>query len=90
MPSKNTVLCNPDSQGVLIPHPTGRVPVILTKQNNEGDTPTGTINWNGGVRAFVTFDLSGRMVVGYTCTDQGLTSHITQKSIENLLNYFPI
>lgn len=85
MAAKKTVLCSPDAEGVLIPNQFGSVPVLLTKQNNTGDVPTGTISWLGGVRAFVTFDLSGVNAIGYTCTDMSLTGHITCKSIENLL-----
>lgn len=87
---KKTVLCQPDAQGVLFPHNAGTVPVFLMRQNNEGDVPTGTISWLGCVRAFITFDISGKNAIGYNCTDMTLTSHITCMSIENLLPHMAI
>lgn len=87
---KKTVLCQPDAAGVLHPSPVGTVPVFLTRQNNEGDVPTGTISWLGRVQAFITFDISGKNAIGYNCTDMSLTAHITCRSIENLLPHMSI
>lgn len=88
MCAKKTVLCLVDQQGILVPHPSGTEAVLLTKTTDPAEPPSGTIGWGGVIKAFITFDLTGKNVVGYTCTDMSIHSHLTQASIENLLPHF--
>lgn len=91
MCAQKVVPCILTPQGILIPDPNGAVPVTVVKNpGNPGDAPSGTISWGGKVQAFVTFHISGQSVVGYHCTDMGMSAGATQQSIENILPHMCI
>lgn len=89
MCATKTISCVVDQVGVLTPDPTGTFNVVLARTPAQGDDPpTGTISWFNKVQAFITFDVNGQCIVGFHVTDMSINSHITQKSVENLLPYF--
>ena len=78
--------CSFDSQGILTPDPNGSVAVNIVINNNGGDVTTGTISWNGMMKGYITFDSTNSFVVGFTVTDMGFNSHITELSITNIIS----
>lgn len=88
MRTTRTVICSPNQEGVLVPNPSGTIIVTLVKTPGQfKEPPTGTVIWCNKVQAFLTFDITGQVVIGINITDMGLNTHITQASVENVIQF---
>lgn len=67
---------------ILVPNMLGQVHATIDVQQTGIGGIAGSLSFGGGVRAFLTFDDTGRHVLSYTLT---VGDNATQRSVENII-----
>lgn len=84
---QHQIACLVDGNYVLSPNFSGgnapnSVIATLSKSVGPDGSTTGVLSWSGATRAFLTYDMTGTLILSYTMADDSQSAYM---SVENIL-----